>query len=148
MHLFRAMWHFFVVVVFFGHFLSTPWLNRAHYRKPSHNFGFQSSVQKNKHPGREDTRSVTKRQCSHDLFHTIFPCTNMFCTLSTHPFLGRCKLKPRQNRNLKKAIIESSRNIIHDLHDLCFPTSVLNTSKHCKCEGQKQYNMNEPKGSN
>lgn len=102
---------FFCCCFFFCHFLSTPWLNRAHYRQPSHNFGFQSSVQKNKHQGREDTRSVTKRQCSHDLFHMIFPCTNMFCTLSTHPFLGRCKLKPRQNRNLKKAIIESSRNI-------------------------------------
>ena len=102
---------FFCCCFFFCHFLSTPWLNRAHYRQPSHNFGFQSSVQKNKHQGREDTRSVTKRQCSHNLFHMIFPCTNMFCTLSTHPFLGRCKLKPRQNRNLKKAIIESSRNI-------------------------------------
>ena len=77
---------FFCCCFFFCHFLSTPWLNRAHYRQPSHNFGFQSSVQKNKHQGREDTRSVTKRQCSHDLFHMIFPCTNMFCTLSTHPF--------------------------------------------------------------
>ena len=140
--------YIFLFFVFFCFFLQTPWLNRAHYRQPSHNFGFQSSVQKNKHPGREDTRSATKKQCSHDLFHTIFPCTNMFCTSSTHPFLWRCKLKPPQNGNLKKAIIDSSRNIIHDLHDLHFPTSVLNTNKHCKCEGQKQYIMNEPKGSN
>jgi len=139
---------FFCSCFCFCLFLQTPWLNCAHYQQPSHNFGFQPSVQKNKHPGREDTRSATKRQCSHDLFHTIFPCANMFCTSSTHPFLWRCKLKPPQNGNLKKAIIDSSRNIIHDLHDLCFPTSVLNTNKHCKCEGQKQYNMNEPKGSN
>ena len=56
-------------------------------------------------------------QCSHELFHTIFPCTNMFCTLSPPPFLWRCKLKPQQNGHLKKPIINLSCNIIHDLHD-------------------------------
>ena len=46
---------FFCFCLFFCLFLQMPWLNRAHYQQPSHNFGFQSSVQKNKHPGREDT---------------------------------------------------------------------------------------------
>ena len=33
-------------------------------------------------------------------------------------------------------------NDTHDLHDPYFPKSVLNTTNdHCKCEGQKQYNM-------
>ena len=43
---------------------------------------------------------------------------------------------------LKKAYNRFISNDTHDLRDPYFPKSVLNTTnEHCKCEGQKQYNM-------
>ena len=35
--------------------------------------------------GREDTRSGAKKRFSHDWFHTIFPCMDIFCTTPSPP---------------------------------------------------------------
>ena len=42
---------------------------------------FRSSTRKKTNTrGREETRSGTKKLCSHNLFYTIVPCTSIFCT--------------------------------------------------------------------
>ena len=41
---------------------------------------------------------------------------------------------PSRNVNLKKPLIDLSRNIIH----MTYSTRILNMNEHCKCEGQKQ----------
>ena len=65
----------------------------------------------------------------------------MFLDVSCTIF-WRCKLKSPQNGNLKKSIIHLSRVInTHDLHDLYFPTGVLNT---LNVRGKNSFNMNEP----
>ena len=55
--------------------------------------------------------------------------------------LWRCKLKSPQNGwELKKEYNPFiSKHNTHDLHDLYFSKGVLNTNKHSKCEGQKQF---------
>ena len=87
--------------------------------------------------------SGSKKRCSQHLFHTIFPCKNIFCT---SPLLLPPPQSPKGIANQEGYLptIDLSRNIIHDVHDLCFPKGVLNTNDHCKCEGKKQYNLNEP----
>ena len=41
---------------------------------------------------------------------------------------------PSLNVNLKKPVIDLTRNIIH----VTYMTSILNMNEHSKCEGQKQ----------
>ena len=41
---------------------------------------------------------------------------------------------PSLNVNLKKPVIDLTRNIIH----VTYTTSILNMNEHSKCEGQKQ----------
>ena len=41
---------------------------------------------------------------------------------------------PSRNVNLKKPVIDFSRNTIH----MTYTTRILNMNEHCKCEGQKQ----------
>ena len=41
---------------------------------------------------------------------------------------------PSLNVNLKKPVIDFSRNIIH----VTYTTPILNMNEHCKCEGQKR----------
>ena len=50
--------------------------------------------------------------------------------------------KPLKVHSSRYAYNRFISNDTHDLHDPYFPKSVLNTTnEHCKCEGQKQYNI-------
>ena len=46
----------------------------------------------------------------------------------------------KAKRKFKKPIDRFiSKHNTHDLHDLYFPKGILNSNKHSKCEGEKQY---------
>ena len=63
-------------VTIFSNYCGCPW------NTPSYNFGFQSSVQKKgKTPGLVPRSDVVSTL----VFHTIFPCTNIFCTSPSNP---------------------------------------------------------------
>ena len=51
-----------------------------------------------------------------------------------HDFSWRCNLTPSRNVNLKKLVIDLSRNVVH----MTYTTRILNMNEHYKCEGQKQ----------
>ena len=72
--------------------------------RPSHKFGFRSSVSKNRHPGEGRHEGLVPRNDVltngfYRIFSCMNPCTDTFCTSSPLPLKN-----PQGVANLKKAI--------------------------------------------
>ena len=124
--------------------ISLPCYWAAHWPSPVVISIFGRLCRKNDHP-REGRNDVWQQETMFSaLVSYDFPLQEYFLYLAPPPPPPPQSPKGIANQEGYLPTIDLSRNIIHDVHDLCFPKGVLNTNDHCKCEGKKQYNLNEP----